>query len=500
MALPKYFVLKSNYNKKYLEFVKEDGEVHGLNKFYGENPAVSPYAKYEIVTAKTGGGLVHIKCCYNNKYLVRWSPNHYWIASTAAKPEEDKCKWSCTLFEFLPIDGKTIRFRHIQLGHYACLWRLGSQNVYDSCLFAGSKGVDKDQCDVFTIIDWESQYTLPRDVGFKYFVLKSNYNKKYLEYVKEDVEVHGLNKISRENPVSPYGKYEIEKANTGDRLVHIKCCYNNKYFVRWSPSHYWIAAAADKPEEDESKWSCTLFEILPIDAKTIRFRHIQLGHYACLWRLGSENVYDSCLFAGVPEFDKDQCDVFTIIDWESLCKELATSRHIYNVNYHLKNATIYDQSLLLLASGTVVNRTKQPNTFVVKLAYIDSKSKAWNASVLNKGVTTHIVASFPVINADGKVEILDGSTGVFKWGEAIESSKISKVVYKVTVPAMTQVKVSLLATKDSCDVPFSYSQVDTLTNGTIVGQTMNDGIYTGFNYYDFNYETEEEQLAACDLN
>ncbi|KAM7486399.1 hypothetical protein LguiA_002408 [Lonicera macranthoides] len=219
MALPKYFVLKSNYNKKYLEFVKEDGEVHGLNKFYGENPAVRPYAKYEIVTAKTGG----------------------------------------------------------------------------------SEGIDKDQCDVFTITDWELQYTLPRDLGFKYFVLKSNYNQKYLEYVKEDVEVHGLNKFSRENPVSPYGKYEIEKAKTGDRLVHIKCCYNNKYFVRWSPSHYWIAAAANKPEEDESKWSCTLFEMLPIDAKMIRFHHIQLGHYACLWRLGSENVYDSCLFAGVPE-------------------------------------------------------------------------------------------------------------------------------------------------------------------------------------------------------
>ncbi|KAM7486398.1 hypothetical protein LguiA_002407 [Lonicera macranthoides] len=100
----------------------------------------------------------------------------------------------------------------------------------------------------------------------------------------------------------------------------------------------------------------------------------------------------------------------------------------------------------------------------------------------------------------GKVEILEGSIGVFKWGEAIESSKISKVVYEVTMPAMTQVKVSLLATKGSCDVPFSYNQVDTLTNGMIVGQTMNDVIYTGVNYYNYNYETEEEQLAACDLN
>ncbi|KAM7519471.1 hypothetical protein LguiB_018433 [Lonicera macranthoides] len=106
---------------------------------------------YKIEKAKTGRGLVHIKFWYNNKYLVRWSPNHYWIAATADKPEEDKCKWSCTLFEILPIDGQTIRFRHVQLGHYACLWRLGCHNVYDSCLFAGGKGVDKDKCDVCTI-------------------------------------------------------------------------------------------------------------------------------------------------------------------------------------------------------------------------------------------------------------------------------------------------------------------------------------------------------------
>ncbi|KAM7519468.1 hypothetical protein LguiB_018430 [Lonicera macranthoides] len=106
---------------------------------------------YKIEKAKTGRGLVHIKCWYNNKYLVRWSPNHYWIAATADKPEEDKCKWSCTLFEILPIDGQTIRFRHVQLGHYACLSRLGCHNVYDSCLFAGGKGLDKDKCDVFTI-------------------------------------------------------------------------------------------------------------------------------------------------------------------------------------------------------------------------------------------------------------------------------------------------------------------------------------------------------------
>ncbi|KAM7515483.1 hypothetical protein LguiA_005066 [Lonicera macranthoides] len=151
MELQNYFVLKSNYNQKYLRYIKEEGEVHGLNKFSGDCP-VSWNGIYKIEKAKTGcGSFVHIKCCYNDKYFVRWSPNHYWIAATADKPEEDKCKWSCTLFEIIPIGLHTIRFRHVQLGHYACLWRLGSGNVYDSCLFAGGKEVDKDKCDVYTI-------------------------------------------------------------------------------------------------------------------------------------------------------------------------------------------------------------------------------------------------------------------------------------------------------------------------------------------------------------
>ncbi|KAM7469799.1 hypothetical protein LguiA_007982 [Lonicera macranthoides] len=127
---------------------KEDVEVHGFNKLSGEN-LLSPYAKYEVEMAKTGGGLVHIKSCYNNKYFTRWSTHHWWIVAGADEPEEDKSKWSCTLFEILPMDGKIIRFRHVQLGHYACLWRLGSENVYDSCSFAGSKGIDKDQCDMY---------------------------------------------------------------------------------------------------------------------------------------------------------------------------------------------------------------------------------------------------------------------------------------------------------------------------------------------------------------
>lgn len=115
--------------------------------------------------------------------------------------------------------------------------------------------------------------------------------------------------------------FKVETAESGDgRLVHIRCCYNNKYLARWSPDHWWIVAEADEPQENRSKWSCTLFEPLFVDdeddAKTVRFRHVQLNHYACLWRAAAPHT--SCLFAGSEETDKDGCDVYTIIDFESV--------------------------------------------------------------------------------------------------------------------------------------------------------------------------------------
>ncbi|KAL7195980.1 hypothetical protein ACSBR1_036083 [Camellia fascicularis] len=308
-------VLKSNHNHKYLRYIREYGPVHRFLRFFGEE-VCSQYTKFEFMGAMTssGKGCVHIRC-YSNKYFVRKSANDPWIVAGADEPEEDRSKWSCTLFE------------PFYLGCYACLWKEATPR--DLCLCAGSPEPDKDQCDVYTIIDWESLLVLPpKDEAFtienmtlpRFAVLKSNFNDKCLHYIHKDGEVS-----------SQYSKYELEKANTGTNgnvLVYIKCCYNKKYFVRWSPNHWWILATADEPEEDQSKWTCTLFEPRQVSdcdvaqttigsvTQTIRLGHVQLGKYAGLMRVTSAK--SSCLCAASTELDKDQCDVFTIINWEML--------------------------------------------------------------------------------------------------------------------------------------------------------------------------------------
>ncbi|KAF5942644.1 hypothetical protein HYC85_020286 [Camellia sinensis] len=138
-------------------------------------------------------------------------------------------------------------------------------------------------------------------------------------------------------------------------------------------------------------------------------------------------------------------------------------------------------------------RTHEPNTVDIKLSYTETKGTTWNASVSVKlGVKTIIQTGVPFIE-DGKIHISAEINAAYQWGETVTSSVV-KTVYKITVAPMSRIKVSLLATKGSCDVPFSYTQHDTLTNGKHITYNMDDGVYTGINCFNFKYETQQEKL------
>ncbi|KAM7514754.1 hypothetical protein LguiA_004337 [Lonicera macranthoides] len=181
----------------------------------------------------------------------------------------------------------------------------------------------------------------------KFFLIKSNYNEKYLEYVKEPMKVRGLNKFSGKIPESSSVLYKLEMARNWEGLVHIKCCYNNNYLVRRSEDQDWIASTADKPEEDKSKWSCTLFEIFVIGTNTFRLRHVQLGHYACLGWLIYDPAYGSCLRAESDEVDDDQRDVFTIEVVDRLNNGIPSGVSSCNFKYETKEEKLAAASNLI---------------------------------------------------------------------------------------------------------------------------------------------------------
>ena len=59
----------------------------------------------------------------------------------------------------------------------------------------------------------------------KYFTLKSRQNGRYLRYINDDKTMHGFLTFSGTHVVSPFAKFEVEKAKekSNKGLVHIRC-------------------------------------------------------------------------------------------------------------------------------------------------------------------------------------------------------------------------------------------------------------------------------------
>ncbi|CAI9772399.1 unnamed protein product [Fraxinus pennsylvanica] len=479
VPLPRYVVLLSQYNSKYLSYINDDTKLHGLMRFSGEQ-AVSTYAKYEVERARSSAnkGLVHIRCSYNNKYWRKQSKDSLWIAALANESNENHSDWSCTLFEPVYVNGQDaaqgVRFRSVQNKHYACLWR--AAKPYSSCLYAGSESPNNELCDVCTIIDWETFLVLPKHVAFKgdngkYLTAASKEGHQYLQFSSDDIGAPGVGN---------------EVFITRNGSVVIKSDYYGKF---WRRSPDWIWADTNHKITDPSSIDNTefsddlLFWPIKLGDKEVALRNLG-NNYFCK-RLTTQGK-ESCLNAGVSTISKEaRLEV----------SEIVVSRNIYNVDYRLLDSRIYNQTVITVATGNAVNDSDLPNIVDLKLSYVETKTATWNASVsLKLGAKITFETGIPLI-IDGKVELSGEFTGTCTQGEAMTTTQTLETTYKVIVPPRTGVRVCMLATKGSCNVPFSYTQHDTLTNGQKVTYHMDDGVYTGVNSYNFKYETKAETLC-----
>ncbi|KAK9950689.1 hypothetical protein M0R45_006164 [Rubus argutus] len=178
-------------------------------------------------------------------YLVRYTGafgtncSSRWIVAAADEPEENKSKISCTLFKLERVnisEGLEFRFRHIQLDKHACLWTCSDPNHRKNFggLHGGSPAPDKDKFNVYTLVAWESLVNKMNKVAMvpRFVALKLMYNRKYLSITENDPRLPAwFLKCNGEEVVSPLAKFEVEMANNENGLVHIRCCYNNKYLV-----------------------------------------------------------------------------------------------------------------------------------------------------------------------------------------------------------------------------------------------------------------------------
>ncbi|KAI8541190.1 hypothetical protein RHMOL_Rhmol08G0042400 [Rhododendron molle] len=221
----------------------------------------------------------------------------------------------------------------------------------------------------------------------RFVTIQSSFsNKTYLRYVHEDGELHQYLQASGVEIVSPYAKFEIERPkNDTNGFVHIRSCYNNKYWVLAGSGGYphYIIAAADEPNEDQSDWSCTLFEPIRVADGTFHFRHGQLGRYLSVQNLSAAK--QDCLRAiNSTSVPGGLLHVFSVGDWASL---LILPKHIAlkgDNDLYLSARTIQRYPYLQFASSDHGDPTVGNEVFITKDGSIRIKNnhfgKFWRRS------------------------------------------------------------------------------------------------------------------------
>ncbi|CAI0428873.1 unnamed protein product [Linum tenue] len=120
-GLPKFMVLKSKSDGKYLHYLWNDDSfglyVNDLGCKRLLDP-LSPFVKLEVVPSGSDPAhLIHLRCCHNNKFVQLDSKYGVsWISATANGPDESTARSTCTLFRPIlpPGEPNTVGLLHVQ--------------------------------------------------------------------------------------------------------------------------------------------------------------------------------------------------------------------------------------------------------------------------------------------------------------------------------------------------------------------------------------------------
>ncbi|MFS8005872.1 putative aerolysin, Agglutinin domain, Agglutinin domain superfamily [Helianthus anomalus] len=464
-SLPRFFVLQAPSGGPYLCPVENPltNRPSSLLRC-GESQILSPRVKFATELSKTGDvTLVHIRSCFNNKYWVAHkSQGTFWIVAAADKPHEDTTNPACTLFRAYSnlTSQKTPRFQFLSICKSMYV-----VNVGDS---VGGLALESDEGHTFPTVDWETLVILPSKVSFKSDDLSGNYlcsrvQDRYYNYHKFEP---GL------DIGDPRVAHELFPTSNGN--YRIKSLYYGKFWRR-SPNWIW----ADAEENDHS--NDTLFSFVKISDKLFALRNLG-NNYFCgaLTTEGKTN----CLNAHYPTMSRQT---------RLMVEERTLQRDISNVRYRLSHSRIYQEEIQEVSHAFATNDSlDKETTITLTYSISDSRTATWTNSVsMTFGIkATFAVDSIPLIAKNG-IEVSSEFSHMHQWGEANTTEQKRESSYAVLVPPLTTMKVTLMCTKAACDVPFSYTQHDLLTNGERLTTVKDDGVYTGINSYNFYFQSSE---------
>ncbi|KAF4346077.1 hypothetical protein G4B88_015462 [Cannabis sativa] len=440
VVFPRFVVIKSKFNSKYLrKITKEEIAKTTLEDaflFVKEDKITSPLAKFELIIAKTNPGCVHIRCCYNNKYLTRIG-GHF-IEAKADQPIEDAKRLSCTMFEITEADLEGyFRIRHKQSDCYVVLSRSEGER-HDRTIVAESTTVDRDHCDMFQMLDWESFVIFPEIVSFSH-----EKDTNYLSYNKDNsclqfVENKDIADLTVGNEMYIWG----------DGYVRIKNVSSNKYWRR-RESDNWILADSDDATGNDKN---TLF--LPI----------QLGNP--LNTVALRNLGNNMFCKRESEYLRAQERSITT-ETMLLVSESVISRSIEDIIFHIDDVRVHQQ----IKVGDMVyvgaeNPDDEDDNMDIKISYEKFTSATFATShTLKFGAKTTIQYKPIPFVAEGKITLSSELSNKVKWDNTEKSNVKYEAEIHVNVPHKSRVTYSVPVKWGTCDVPYSYTRVEKLYNG-----------------------------------
>lgn len=103
--------------------------------------------------------------------------------------------------------------------------------------------------------------TSPLVAGFYGFKVLPDPGNKKVRYTREHGDFKKILHASGDDIMAAGCRFYVEPSKEHKGQIHIRCCYNNKYWVARKVSNKWyIFCDVDEPVEDPSNPECTLFE------------------------------------------------------------------------------------------------------------------------------------------------------------------------------------------------------------------------------------------------
>jgi hypothetical protein len=429
-----------------------------------ENQIWSPRVKFEAETSKTGGtGLVHIRCCYNNKYWVVREMNRIpWVVASANKPEEDQTKPECTLFRYRSSTSQGTSGFVLQSVTRA-------SNMYVTHLngAAGGLQLTYNQSPIFPTFNWASLVILPTQVSFRSEVVNDGDNylcsrviDRWYNYHRFETDVDiGNQVVAHDLFPTANGNYRIRNLHFGK-------------FWRGVPNWIWADAEANNNSNE------VLFSFVKIDEKHIALRSLGNNRYCVP---DSREGKRDCLRAETTNIEQRA---------RLMVHERILQRQISGVRYRLSDSRIYGEQLQEVSHAFATNDSPDKESSVT-LTYstTESRTTTWNNSYsVTVGGSVSMEVSFVPFVASGEVTLFAEHSFTHEWGKEQTREEKRESSYTVPVPPLSTMKVTLMCTNAKCDVPFSYKQRDLQTNGQWTEITKDDGIYTGLNSFNFYFQ------------